>query len=62
MRTRFHLTVVAIRRGGFDRPDELPDPDWSLGVQDYLVLVGRPEDIQCFVTAAATHDRSASLG
>jgi len=61
MRTRFHLTVVAIRRGGFDRPDELPDPDWRLGVQDYLVLVGRPEDIRRFVATATLQDSSVSL-
>lgn len=61
LRTRFHLTVVAIRRGGFDRPDELPDPDWVLGLQDYLVLVGRPVDIDRFVTTATTADRYVLL-
>ena len=29
LRTRYRLTVVAVRRGGFARPDELPDPDWT---------------------------------
>lgn len=48
LRARFHLTVVALRRGGVDRPDEFPDPDWALGQQDYLVLVGRPIDMQRF--------------
>jgi CIC family chloride channel protein len=61
LRTRFHLTVVAIRRGGFDRPDELPDPDWRLGLRDYLVLVGRPVDINRFVTSTTTHPGPASL-
>lgn len=61
LRTRFHLTVVAIRRGGFDRPDELPDPEWRLSIQDYLVLVGRPEDIDRFVASTTTRADSASL-
>ena len=61
LRTRFHLTVVAIRRGGFDRPDELPNPDWVLGVQDYLVLVGRPVDIREFVADIAVQAGSASI-
>ena len=61
LRTRFHLTVVAIRRGGFDRPDELPNPDWLLSVQDYLVLVGRPADIREFATESSTQDSSAPL-
>jgi CIC family chloride channel protein len=48
LRGRLNLTVVAIRRGGFHRQDELPDPDVPLGPQDYLVLVGRPDDVQRF--------------
>lgn len=61
LRTRFQLTVVAIRRGGFDRPDELPDPDWILGLQDYLVLVGRPENISRFVAATTPQGDAAAF-
>jgi CIC family chloride channel protein len=48
LRTRFNLTAVAIRRGRFNGPDELPDPDRTLDLQDHLVLVGRPTDLQRF--------------
>lgn len=48
LRTHFSLTVVAVRRGGFNGQDELPNPDWPLMRQDYLVLVGRPVDVRRF--------------
>lgn len=48
LRTYFSLTVVAVRRGGFNGQDELPNPDWPLMRQDYLVLVGRPVDVRRF--------------
>jgi CIC family chloride channel protein len=51
LRTRFGLTVVAIRKGGLQRRDELPDPNEVLVAQDYLVVVGREENIQDFRTA-----------
>jgi Trk K+ transport system NAD-binding subunit len=50
LRTRFNLTAVAIRRGGFNGQDELPDPDRTLDPQDHLVLVGRATDMQRFTT------------
>ena len=53
LRTRFNLIAVAIRRGGFNSPDELPDPDRILDPQDHLVLVGRSSDMQRF-TAEST--------
>jgi CIC family chloride channel protein len=48
LRSHFSLTAVAIRRGGFHSQDELPDPDRALDPQDYLVVVGRPADVQRF--------------
>jgi CIC family chloride channel protein len=48
LRTQFNLTVVAIRLGGFHGQDELPDPNKPLTRLDYLVLVGRPDDLQRF--------------
>src|SRR5262249_29371649 len=54
LRTRFNLTVVAMRFGGFNSHDELPDPDRPLAPQYYLVLVGRPADVRRF-----TMDREA---
>ena len=48
LRGRFNLTVVAVRRGGFRHEDELPNPSEPFGPQDYLVLVGRPDDVQRF--------------
>jgi CIC family chloride channel protein len=57
LRTHFNLTAVAVRRGGFHGQDELPDPDRPLGHLDYLVLVGRPEDLRRFSDgkSAETH-------
>ena len=43
LRRRFNVTAIALRRGGFHGPDELPDPDIPLRQEDYLVLVGRAE-------------------
>jgi len=40
LRNRFHVTAIAIRRGGFHSPDELPDPNRTFHQEDYLVLVG----------------------
>jgi hypothetical protein len=48
LRTRFGLTVVAIRKGGIQRRDELPDPNDVLTAHDYLVVVGRTESIHAF--------------
>jgi CBS domain-containing protein len=74
LRTRYRLTVVAIRRGGIDRPDELPDPNWTLRAHDYVVLVGHPLDLQHVMVATSEHQeptasdvagsesRSAALG
>lgn len=60
LRTRHHLTVVAVRRGGIDRPDELPDPDWTLGGQDHVVLVGHPSDMQQVVMSTLGHSSAAT--
>ena len=60
LRTDFGLTAVAIRRGGFQGPDELPDPDQPLAALDHLVLVGRQEDLQRF--AQASHVTTQSVG
>ena len=46
LRNRFNVTVIATRRGGFNGPDELPNPDSPLRREDYLVLVGRAEHIR----------------
>ena len=43
LRSRFNVTAIAMRRGGFHGPDELPDPDKPLRQEDYLVLVGSAE-------------------
>lgn len=48
LRTQFNLTAVAIRLGGFNWQDDLPDPNRPLTRFDYLVLVGRPDDLQRF--------------
>ena len=55
LRTLYNLTAVAIRRGGFTGREELPDPDQRLGQQDYIVLVGRPADVQRFTTRDEEH-------
>jgi len=55
LRTLYNLTAVAIRRGGFTGREELPDPDQRLGQQDYIVLVGRPADVQRFITRDEAH-------
>ncbi len=60
LRTRYRLTVVAVRRGGFNRPDELPDPNWTLGPRDYVVLVGRPLDMQLVLSSAVEHNGAAA--
>ncbi|MBI3303406.1 MAG: chloride channel protein, partial [Deltaproteobacteria bacterium] len=60
LRTRFNLTAVAIRRGGLNSHDELPDPDRPLAQQDHLVLVGRPADVQRF--AAERKEETRALG
>ena len=49
LRSTFHLTAVAIQHGNTGEPDEFPDPDQPLTLQDQLVLVGRPVDLQRFV-------------
>lgn len=58
LRTHFHLTAVAVRRGGFNGQDELPNPDQPLGHLDYLVLVGRPEDFQRFTSTGEDPGRA----
>jgi CBS domain-containing protein len=60
LRTAFGLTAVAIRRGGFQGPDELPDPDRPLDARDHLVLVGRQEDLQNFTQITDTTHSSAA--
>jgi Trk K+ transport system NAD-binding subunit len=59
LRTRYRLTVVAVRRGGFARPDELPDPDWTLSPQDYVVLVGHPLDMQQVLSSTIGRNSAA---
>ncbi len=59
LRTDFGLTAVAIRRGGFQGPDELPDPDRPLDALDHLVLVGRQEDLHHF--AQPSHATTQSV-
>ena len=49
LRTQFHLTAVALRRGSTTQGDELPDPDYPFTPQDALVLVGRPVDLARFL-------------
>lgn len=53
LRTRFGLTVVAIRKGGIQRRDDLPDPNEILPAHDYLVVVGRTEGIEQFRNGAS---------
>jgi CBS domain-containing protein len=57
LRTRFNLTAIAIRQGGFNSPDDLPDPDHRLGDQDFLVLVGRATDLERFAAESAEQTR-----
>jgi chloride channel protein, CIC family len=54
LRTRFNLTAVAVRRGSFNGPDELPDPGRTFNAQDHLVLVGRASDMRRFTTEDLT--------
>jgi hypothetical protein len=61
LRTDFGLTAVAIRRGGFQSPDDLPDPDRPIDALDHLVLVGRQEDLQHFAQASHLTTQSVSL-
>ena len=56
----FGLTAVAIRRGGFQGPDELPDPNRPLEVGDHLVLVGRQEDLRHFTDITQITDTTYS--
>ena len=61
LRTDFGLTAVAIRRGGFQGSDELPDPDRPLDALDHLVLVGRQADLQHFTGMTdVTHSSKAT--
>lgn len=60
LRTQFNLTAVAIRRGGLNSQDELPDPNQPLTPQDHLVLVGRPADMRRF--AATGEQKNRALG
>ncbi len=46
LRNRFNLTAIAIRRGGFHSPDELPDPNSPFHQKDYLVLLSRAEHLR----------------
>ena len=48
LRTRFGLTVVAIRKGRIQHRDALPDPNDVLSTHDYLVVVGHAESIREF--------------
>jgi CIC family chloride channel protein len=51
LRTQFNLTAVAIRLGGVNSHDELPDPNRPLARRDYLVVVGRPADVRQFASS-----------
>jgi TrkA-C domain len=62
LRTQFHLTAVAIRRGSTTQEDELPDPDYPLSPQDALVLVGRPTDLARFLTEQEEPEQQFSSG
>ncbi len=64
MRSRFNVTAIAIRRGGFHSPDELPDPDTPLRQDDSLVLVGRTEHLRQFtaLTEETPPARGAQAG
>lgn len=62
LRTQFHLTAVALRRGSTTQGDELPDPDYPLSPQDALVLVGRPADLAHFLTEHEETDQQFSSG
>jgi CIC family chloride channel protein len=48
LRTRFGLTVVAIRKGGIQHRNALPDPNEVLTAHDYLVVVGCAEGMHAF--------------
>jgi len=61
LRTLYNLTVVAIRRGGFSGREELPDPDQRIGLQDYLVLVGRPADMKRFIKRDEEHGQNRGV-
>jgi CIC family chloride channel protein len=60
LRTNFHLTAVAIQHGSTGEADEFPDPDQRLTTNDHLVLVGRPADIQRFITEISEQPPSPS--
>ncbi len=61
LRNRFNLTAIAIRRGGFHSPDELPDPNSPFHQEDYLVLVGRAEHMRRLTDISEEHiDESGS--
>jgi len=62
LRTQFHLTAVAIRRGSTTQGDELPDPDYPLSPQDALVLVGRPADLARFLAEQEEPEQRFSSG
>jgi CIC family chloride channel protein len=62
LRTQFHLTAVAIRRGSTMQGDELPDPDYPFTPQDALVLVGRPADLARFLTDQDEAESQSSSG
>jgi len=61
LRSRFGLTVVAIRKGGVQRRDELPNPNEVLASYDYLVVVGRAEAVNEFRNATTVSVDEASL-
>ncbi len=56
LRTRFQLTVVAIRKAGSDEMVH-PHPESTVGPGDLLVLVGAPEDLARFQAHALTSGR-----
>jgi CIC family chloride channel protein len=49
LRASYNVTVVALKQGGEYARDELPDPNRRLGAEDFLVLVGRKEDMERFL-------------
>ena len=59
LRSRFNVTAIAMRRGGFHGPDELPDPDKPLRQEDYLVLVGSAEHFRRLTAMAENTTHAA---
>ena len=52
VRARFNIVVVAIRKAGAESLT-MPGPDTVLNENDVVVVIGRPEDIDDFASAAS---------